>query len=81
MPPLSLSARNPFGLVRNRLPDRYYGVEELIALPKRGFYVEERHRLVERGTDNAPLPVQDGEGLRQCLLVDLDGVLGAGGVG
>src|ERR671916_2955233 len=65
----------------NRLPDPNYGVEEQIVLPQRGFYVQGPHRLVERGTDDASLSVQDGQGLRQCLLVDLDGILGAGGVG
>src|SRR5215218_291418 len=65
----------------HRLPDRYYGVEERIVLPKRGFHVQGRHRLIERRTDDPSLPIQDGEGLRQCLLVDLDGTLGAGGVG
>src|SRR5918995_564037 len=58
----------------HRLPDRHHGVEEQIVLPERGIYVEGRHRLVERRTDDASLPVQDGEGLRQCILVDLDGV-------
>ena len=59
----------------HRLSDRYYGVEErMIVLPELGFYVEGQHRLVERATDDASLPVQDGQGLRQCLLVDLDGV-------
>src|ERR687897_2906268 len=58
----------------NRLPDPHYGVEERIVLPERGFYVEGWHRLIESGTDDAPLPVQDGQGLRQYLLVDLDGV-------
>ena len=33
-----------------------------------------RHRLVERAADHASLPVLDGEGLRQYLLVGLDGV-------
>jgi hypothetical protein len=28
-----------------------------------------------------PSPIQYGEGLRKCLLIDLDGALGAGGVG
>ena len=65
----------------NRRPDRYHGVEERIALPERGFHVEGPHRLVERGADDATLPVQDGERLGQRLLVDFDGALGAGGVG
>src|SRR5918998_492328 len=65
----------------NRLPNPYDSVEELVVLPERGFHVEGRRRLVERAADDASLPIQDGEGLRQCLLVDLDGVLWAGGVG
>src|ERR687894_1365518 len=65
----------------NRLPDPNYGVEEQIVLPQRGFYVQGPHRLVEGGTDDASLSGQDGERLGKCLLVDLDGILGAGGVG
>src|ERR687894_1516401 len=64
----------------NRLPDPNYGVEEQIVLPQRGFYVQGPHRLVEGGTDDASLSGQDGERLGKCLLVDLDGILGAGGV-
>src|ERR671916_1049496 len=65
----------------NRLPDPNYGVEEQIVLPQRGFYVQGPHRLVEGGTDDASLSGQDGERLGKCLLVELDGILGAGGVG
>src|SRR5918999_1232230 len=65
----------------HRLPDRNYGVEERIILPERGFHVEGWHRLVERGADYSPVPVQDSQGLRQYLLVDLDGTRRAGGVG
>lgn len=58
----------------NWLPDRHDGVEERIVLAERRFHIEGRHRLVKRPADNACLPVQDGEGLRQCLLVDFDSV-------
>src|SRR5215217_2478978 len=42
----------------HRHPDRYYGVEEWIVLPKREVHVQGRHRLVERRTNDTPLPIQ-----------------------
>src|SRR3712207_9243072 len=64
----------------DRLPRRYDGVEERIALPQRGLHVEGRHRLVERAAYDTLLPIQDGDGLRQGLLVDLDGIRRTGGI-
>src|SRR5215217_3760686 len=64
----------------NRLPDPHDCVEKRIVLPEGGFHVEGRHRLVERSAYNASVLVQDGDGLRQYLLVDLDGVPRTGGV-
>ena len=65
----------------NRRPGPKYSIKERIILPDRWLHIERRHGLVKRGPDNIPLPIQDGEGLRQCLLVELDRAQGTGGVG